>query len=617
MVSQQNYTPGMRPLSKATSRRAKPHPHPFFQGNYYPVFEETPGDDGIACEIISGTIPHELEGSMYIRTGQNAFEPPPEGTPHHLFDETGMLHGIYFVLDHTTGRVCPRYYNRYVRSEILEKDSVDESLMVSIGVFFGCWLSTLETIFYLCQRLWRWCKKGLNNVGNGNTAVTFHNARVLTLHEAGLPVEVTIPQLTTVGTFYFQEDGEPVPKSWPIVDTFTAHPKIDPVTGDMIAFGFLDLPNIFDPLHLVQGKPILTFRKELPSRFGIIPREYNAARDKDKVFWFETDSCFIYHTATAWDEVETSGNVVAVCMTACRSNRPNIYLNQHEPHPEDGRLGGGPTMEEFTREKIPPGSGRLEDQDPDGHYLTYFRFDLMTHRMYTMTLNPLNLEFPMIHPDFLTRPDQRFVYLATFSDSEMGVAPRPTGLTKIDTLAVIEKGLAKHKQKLQDHLNEHQRTAACDSSKKNKKRQAKQSTIFSSQKEHHLELGIEELAKVAQETSWTFYHGEKIFGGECSFVPRSGRLMGSRAKAEDEDDGYLLVFVYDEAQLDDQGLELEGIQQYSELWILDAKKMGGTNDEVVVCKIRVPRRIPYGFHGLWIDKAGVEANIKRRSAVPM
>ncbi|KAF9275310.1 hypothetical protein BGZ68_010883 [Mortierella alpina] len=58
-------------------RRSTAHPHPYLAGNFYPVFEETVGEEGIECEVI-GVIPESLRGSQYIRTVAN-FAVKPNG----------------------------------------------------------------------------------------------------------------------------------------------------------------------------------------------------------------------------------------------------------------------------------------------------------------------------------------------------------------------------------------------------------------------------------------------------------------------------------------------------------------------------------------------------------
>ena len=63
-----------------------------------------------------------------------------------------------------------------------------------------------------------------------NTNVVFHAGRLFALKEDGLPHELDPATLSTRGRYDF---GGRLKSR-----TFTAHPKIDPVTGEMIAFGY-------------------------------------------------------------------------------------------------------------------------------------------------------------------------------------------------------------------------------------------------------------------------------------------------------------------------------------------------------------------------------------------
>ena len=73
--------------------------------------------------------------------------------------------------------------------------------------------------------------------------------------------------------------------------------------------------------------------------------------------------------------------------------------------------------------------------------------------------------------------------------------------------------------------------------------------------------------------------GESRVGGEPVFVP-SSNLAG-------EDDGYLLLYVYDESV------------DRSELVILDAKNI---EQDPIAC-VHLQSRVPAGFHGSWIADA--------------
>ena len=73
--------------------------------------------------------------------------------------------------------------------------------------------------------------------------------------------------------------------------------------------------------------------------------------------------------------------------------------------------------------------------------------------------------------------------------------------------------------------------------------------------------------------------GAGRLGGEGVFAKRIG--------AASEDDGYIILFVWDE--------KLE----QSECLIIDAKNFDGAP----VAKIRIPHRVPFGFHAGWVPAA--------------
>ena len=71
-------------------------------------------------------------------------------------------------------------------------------------------------------------------------------------------------------------------------------------------------------------------------------------------------------------------------------------------------------------------------------------------------------------------------------------------------------------------------------------------------------------------------------GAEPIIVPKEGR--------DEEDAAWILTVVYDAT--DDS----------SELCILDAEDMRGPE----VARIRLPQRVPFGFHGNWVPDSSVE-----------
>ena len=67
------------------------------------------------------------------------------------------------------------------------------------------------------------------NTGVANTNIVWHAGRLLALEEAHLPFEVDPATLATRGVQNFGGALE---------GPFTAHPKIDPITGELIFFGY-------------------------------------------------------------------------------------------------------------------------------------------------------------------------------------------------------------------------------------------------------------------------------------------------------------------------------------------------------------------------------------------
>ncbi|KAF9335584.1 hypothetical protein BG006_011186 [Podila minutissima] len=157
----------------------------------------------------------------------------------------------------------------------------------------------------------------VSNMGNGNTALLFANQRLLALEEAGLPFELTVPALESVGEYHFG----------------------------------LQVLLIQNPAtHLKRNIPILAFEEDKPAKFGVFPRHFDPK--KDEVIWFESRTCHIFHTSQAWEEKDSEGNVVAVCMTGCRSNRLSCEITKFGKTDET-TYRGGKTLEELGKH-IPP-----------------------------------------------------------------------------------------------------------------------------------------------------------------------------------------------------------------------------------------------------------------------
>jgi carotenoid cleavage dioxygenase-like enzyme len=445
-----------------------------------------PVDDELTLRDLPtlGELPDGLRG-VFVRNGPNP-RFPTRGR-YHWFDGDGMVHAV------SLGGGKAHYANRYVRTRGLE---VEEKAGQAL------WSGILEPIDF---------KNPHGPVKNtANTDLVFHGGRLLALSWLALePYEVRLPDLASVGPCDF---------GGTLRSGFSAHPKVDPRTGEMMFFSFsvaappylrygvvsaegkvvhsvpvdlpgariphdlaitdrytilLDLPLLWRSDKLASGKRQLCFDRETPSRFGIVPRH------GDSVRWFEAPSCYVFHTINAHEEGDE------IVLTACRLADPSARSDRPE----------GTTPRLDFMELYP--------------YLHRFRFDLATGETREEKLDDVATEFPKMNDRYLGRR-ARYSY-------NPRIAAAPTllfdGLVKYD----LERGT----------------------------------------QEHH---------------AW----GEGRFGGEAVFAPRPG--------AREEDDGWLVTFVYDAA--DDS----------TELHVLDARDVA----QPPVARVRMPRRVPIGFHGTWV-----------------
>ena len=169
--------------------------------NYAPVTAER----DVADLTVTGELPPELRGAL-LRNGPNPqFSNDHSGA--HLFTGDGMLHAIR--LDN--GRAA--YSNRWIRTPkfIAEHDAGH--------ALYGGYVAKFDAD--AAQRNFK--------DGVANTHVVFHGGRLLALEEQHLPMEVDPATLGTIG--FHDWDGA-------LTGPFTAHPKIDPVTGEMVFFGY-------------------------------------------------------------------------------------------------------------------------------------------------------------------------------------------------------------------------------------------------------------------------------------------------------------------------------------------------------------------------------------------
>jgi len=277
--------------------------------NFAPVAEEI-----TATNLrVTGELPRELNG-RYLRNGPNP-RGPIDAEKHHWFIGSGMVHGVKLG----DGR-AQWYRNRWVRTaELVE--ALGESLA------------------------------GRELAGGNNTHVIGHAGRTWALVEAGAPPVELTADLGTVGANPFF--GTLADRG------FSAHPKVDPDTGDLHAMCYhwpdwmdhlqyvhvgkdgrvvrtvnipvpgmpmvhdmsltanyvvvFDLPvTVNIELAMAGGRFPFTWNDAYEARIGLLPRTGGA----NDIVWVPITPCFVFHPMNAYEDPQ--GRIV---IDVCRYER--------------------------------------------------------------------------------------------------------------------------------------------------------------------------------------------------------------------------------------------------------------------------------------------------------
>ncbi|XP_031396017.1 carotenoid 9,10(9',10')-cleavage dioxygenase-like isoform X2 [Punica granatum] len=450
-------------------------PQHYLSGNFAPVEVETPPTTDLP---VRGHLPECLNG-QFMRVGPNPKFAPVAG--YNWFDGDGMIHALRIKNGKAT------YASRYVETSRLKQEE-----------HFGCAkflkVGDLKGVFGLIMIFLQILRLGSSDIsyglGTSNTALIYHQRKLLSLHEMDKPYVVKILEngdLQTLGLLDYDDKR--------LGHSFTAHPKIDPFTGEMFTFGyslgapyvmyrvisrdgfmhnpvpitipepimmhdfaitenyaiFMDLPLYLGPAMILKGKNVpYIFDGTKNARFGVLPRY---AENELQIRWFELPSCFIFHNANAWEEGDE------VVLITCRI--PDLDLEMLE----DIRK---PNAENWITE------------------LYEMRFNMKTGLASQKKLSsgPV-IQYPRINESYTSRK-QRYVY-GTIINSLAKV----TGIVKFDLHAEPELG----KDKIE----------------------------------------------VGGNVQGIFDLGAGMFGSEATFVPSDSGISSS-----EEDDGYLIFFAHDE-----------------------------------------------------------------------
>ena len=223
---------------------AKPFPrHPNLIDGFAPLQMECDAPD----LVIEGEVPRELNGAFF-RNGPNP-QFAPRGD-HHWFAGDGMIHGFYIH----EGRVA--YKNRWVRTVKWKKEH--EAGRALFGAF-----NPMESDPSVM---------GMETDGIANTNIVWHAGKLLALEEAHAPFELDPASLDSIGPWTFE--GK-------LKGPMTAHPKIDPETGEMLFFGYNAAGLISEDMsfHVVDKHGRLVRSETFKAPYAAMVHDFIVTRD--------------------------------------------------------------------------------------------------------------------------------------------------------------------------------------------------------------------------------------------------------------------------------------------------------------------------------------------------
>jgi len=215
--------------------------NPFLTGAFAPIATEYDVDN----LPITGEIPADLNGSFY-RIGPNQ-QFPPRGD-YHLFAGDGMTHAFHIA----DGKVA--YRNRWNRTAKFKLEQEHQKAIIDPMNPFNSEKGFEEFVF-------------TDKDGLANTACVWHGGKMFVMEEGHPPFEIDPITLASIGSYNY--GGK-------LTTAMTAHPKIDPVSGEMVFFAYMS-SGPFEPdvsLHKVSADGVLTESMLIPTAYPSMVHDF-------------------------------------------------------------------------------------------------------------------------------------------------------------------------------------------------------------------------------------------------------------------------------------------------------------------------------------------------------
>jgi carotenoid cleavage dioxygenase len=285
----------------------QPNDHPYMNGAWTPNYGEY---NATGMEVI-GEIPGDIDG-VYFRNTENPVHQPIGR--YHPFEGDGMIHMLHIADG------MAEYRNRFVRTKAFAAEQeAGRSL----------WAGLMEHPRRSLRPGWG-AHEHLKDASS--TDVIVHAGQLLsTFYQCGDGYRLDPYTLEQFGT-----------ESWVPLDGISAHTSLVEATGELIFFNYSkhapyfhygvvgpdnrmkhfvpieypgprlphdiaftenytivnDFPLFWDPELLKQDIHATRYYRDIPSRFGIIPR-YG---DSGSIKWFEADPTYVLHFTNGWEE---------------------------------------------------------------------------------------------------------------------------------------------------------------------------------------------------------------------------------------------------------------------------------------------------------------------------
>ena len=214
------------------------------------AFSFTPSEQSYTVEDIEGDLPDFIGGTYYMN-GPARFS---RGNLryNHWLDGDGMVCSLRFE----PGRV--EFTSRFIRSaRLVAEEEAGRPLFRTFGTAFES------------DRL----KRGVMLESPVNVSVFHYSGRLLAFGEQGLPVELDPVTLETRGEFNFRGALNDV-------SPFAAHPKLDPVTGELFNFGVaFGAVEPYLNFYRFDAEANVVFRKRLALEYPCSIHDFGLSRN--------------------------------------------------------------------------------------------------------------------------------------------------------------------------------------------------------------------------------------------------------------------------------------------------------------------------------------------------